>query len=131
LLATAEKAKNDLGPKIGHFWPLFELLDFSIAKRSEAPVSRKVRVRPRPYTNESGKKWPIFGPKSFLAFSAVASKRGWEPLVREFAAHNLHMPLLKTYPSWVRFSEDAERQSPKKAIFTCLEKNEKINFYKL
>ena len=35
------------------FFTPFELWDFSTARRSEAPVCRIVRARPKPYTNES------------------------------------------------------------------------------
>ena len=72
----------------------------------------------------------IFGPKSFTAFSAEASRRGWEPRVGEFAAHNMHMLLPKTHPVWFRFSEAANGQIEKRAIFTFFQKVKKIDFYK-
>jgi len=55
LLASAEKAVNDLGPKMALFWPLFELFYFSTARRSEAPVSRIGRARLKAYTHQSTK----------------------------------------------------------------------------
>jgi hypothetical protein len=72
---------------------------------------------PKNKSSKSGQKWLIFGPKSFLGFLAEASGRGWEPLLGIFAAHNMHMLLLKTNPIWVKFSEATERQSQKRAIF--------------
>ena len=82
-------------------------------------------------SSKSGKKWPIFGLMSLFVFTAVATKRGWEPLVGEFGADSMHMLLLKTHPIWVRFSEAAEPQSQKRAIFNFFQKTEKIDFYKL
>ena len=61
----------------------------------------------------------------------MASGRSWEPPVCGFAAHSMHMLLLKTYPIWVRFSEATERQSQKRAILHFFQKTEKIDFYKL
>ena len=72
----------------------------------------------------------IFGPKSFTAFSAEASRSGWEPRVGGFAAHNMHMLLPKTHPVWFRFSEAANGQIEKRAIFTFFQKVKKIDFYK-
>ena len=79
-------------------------------------------------SSKSGKKWPIFGLMSLFVFTAVATKRGWEPLVGGFGADSMHMLLLKTHPIWVRFSEAAERQSQKRAIFHFFQKNGKNRF---
>src|SRR6185312_6278021 len=64
----------------------------------------------------------IFGPKSFTAFSAEASRSGWDTRVGGFAAHNMHMLLPKTHPVWFRFSEAANGQIEKRAIFTFFQK---------
>src|SRR6185312_5436359 len=67
----------------------------------------------------------IFGPKSFTAFSAEASRSGWEPLVGGLAAHDMHMLLPKTHPVWFRFSEAANGQIEKRAILTFFQKVKK------
>ena len=41
------------------------------------------------------------------------------------------MPYLKTHPIWMRFSEAADGQSEKRAIFHLFQKPEKIDFHKL
>src|SRR6185312_13564859 len=60
----------------------------------------------------------IFGPKSFTAFSAEASRSGWEPLVGGFAAHNLHMLLPKLIPFGSGFRKLLTLKS-KKERFSC------------
>jgi len=64
------------------------------------------------------------------SFSAEASRSGWDPRVGGFAAHNMHILLPKTHPVWFRFSEAANGQIEKRAIFTFFQKVKKIDFYK-
>ena len=54
-LPKPRRLNNDWNLKMGHFWPLFELLYFSKARRSEAPVSKIVRARLRVSTTQSTK----------------------------------------------------------------------------
>jgi len=66
-------------------------------------------------------------PSPFWPFRE-ASRRGWEPLVGRFVAHNMHMLLRKTHPVWTRFSDASDGRKEKRAIFHFLFKFEKNRF---